>query len=96
MLLDPAKLTSRQLSPAEVVQRLQAANRQLIAGPLIGQNREVVLETGAFLSSAKDAGSVVVGVYGDKPVYLREVATSWTGRKSQASTYSWKRRSSFP
>ena len=53
VLLDPAKLASRQLSPAEVVPRLQAANRQLIAGPLAGNNREVVLETGAFLTSAE-------------------------------------------
>ena len=33
VLLDPARLASRQLSAAEVVQHLQAANRQLIAGP---------------------------------------------------------------
>ena len=55
--------------------RLQAANRQLIAGPLNSNNREVVLQTGAFLSSAKDAGNVVVGVHGGRPVYLRDVAT---------------------
>ena len=75
VLLDPAKLASRQLSAAELVPRLQAANRQLIAGPLNSDNREVLLQTGAFLASAKDAGNVVVGVHGDRPVYLRDVAT---------------------
>ena len=75
VLLDPARLASRQLSAAELVPRLQAANRQLIAGPLNSDNREVLLQTGAFLASAKDAGNVVVGVHGDKPVYLRDVAT---------------------
>ena len=75
VLLDPAKLASRQLSAAEIVPRLQAANRQLIAGPLNSDNREVLLQTGAFLTSAKDAGNVVVGVHGDRPVYLRDVAT---------------------
>jgi len=79
VLLDPARLASRQLSPAEVIQHLQAANRQLIAGPLVDHNREVVLEAGAFLASAKDAGNVVVGVYGEKPVYLREVAAILDG-----------------
>jgi multidrug efflux pump subunit AcrB len=74
VLLDPAKLASRQLSAADVAPRLQAANRQLIAGPLNSDNREVLLQTGAFLTSARDAGSVVVGVHGEKPVYLREVA----------------------
>jgi multidrug efflux pump subunit AcrB len=74
VLLDPAKLASRQLSAADVVPRLQSANRQLIAGPLADHNREVLLQTGSFLTSAKDAGNVVVGVHGEKPVYLRDVA----------------------
>ena len=75
VLLDPAKLASRQLSAADIVPRLQSANRQLIAGPLADHNREVVLQTGSFLTSAKDAGNVVVGVHAGKPVYLRDVAT---------------------
>ncbi|MEI8041927.1 MAG: efflux RND transporter permease subunit [Verrucomicrobiota bacterium] len=74
VLLDPAKLASRQLSAADIAPRLQASNRQLNAGPLTSQNREVLLQTGSFLASAKDAGNVVVGVHGGKPVYLREVA----------------------
>jgi multidrug efflux pump subunit AcrB len=74
ILLDPAKLASRQLSAAEVLPRLQAANRQLIAGPLTDHNREVLLQTGSFLTSARDAGSVVVGVREGKPIYLRDVA----------------------
>ncbi len=75
VLLDPAKLASRQLSAAELVPRLQAANRLLVAGPLNSDNREVLLQTGTFLTSAKDAGNVVVGLHGDRPVYLRDVAT---------------------
>jgi multidrug efflux pump subunit AcrB len=75
VLLDPAKLASRQLSAADVVPRLQSANRQLIAAPLTDHNREVLLQTGSFLTSAKDAGNVVVGMHGEKPVYLRDVAT---------------------
>ena len=74
VLLDPAKLAARQLSAGEIVPRLQGANRQLIGGPLNAQNQEVVLQVGGFLTSAKEAGNVVVGVHGGKPVYLREVA----------------------
>jgi len=74
VLLDPARLASRQLSAAEVLPRLQAANRRLSAGPVVAHNREVLLQTGAFLTSAKDAGSVVIGVHDGKPVYLRDVA----------------------
>ena len=75
VLLDPAKLASRNLSPAGLVPMLQQADRQYVAGELTSHNQEVVLETGAFLTSAEDVGNVVVGVFGGKPVYLRDVAT---------------------
>ncbi|MCO5051475.1 MAG: efflux RND transporter permease subunit [Verrucomicrobiae bacterium] len=74
VLLDPAKLASRNLSPAGLVPMLQQANRQFTAGGLTSENREVVIETGAFLRNAEEVGNVVVGVFGGKPVYLREVA----------------------
>jgi len=74
VLLDPIRLASRNLSAAEIVPMLIQANRQTIAGGLTSNNREVIVETGGFLSTAQDAGNVVVGVFEGKPVYLREVA----------------------
>ncbi|MCU0783243.1 MAG: efflux RND transporter permease subunit [Verrucomicrobia bacterium] len=79
VLLDPAKLASRNLSPAGLVPMLRQANKQFAAGGLTSENKEVVIETGAFLQNAEDVGNVVVGVYGGKPVYLREVATILDG-----------------
>ena len=75
VLLDPAKLASRNLSPVGLIPMLQQANRQYVAGGLTSNNKEVVVETGGFLTSAEDVGNVVVGVFGGKPVYLRDVAT---------------------
>jgi multidrug efflux pump subunit AcrB len=74
VLLDPLRLASRNLSAAEIVPMLIQANRQTIAGGLTSNNREVIVETGGFLSTAQDAGNVVVGVFEGRPVYLREVA----------------------
>jgi multidrug efflux pump subunit AcrB len=74
VLLDPAKLASRNLSPAGLVPMLRQANKQFAAGELTSENRDVVIETGAFLQSAEDVGNVVVGLFGGKPVYLSEVA----------------------
>lgn len=74
VLLDPLQLASRNLSAAEIVPMLRQANRQNVAGGLTSKNREVVVETGGFLSTAQDVANVVVGVYDGKPVYLREVA----------------------
>lgn len=86
VLLDPAKLASRSLSPAGIVPMLQQANRQYSAGGLTSNNREVRIETGAFVRSAEELGSVVVGVFGGKPVYLREVAEITDGAE-EASQY---------
>lgn len=74
VLLDPARLASRNLSPAGIIPIIQQANRQYKAGGLTSDNKEVVVETGAFLTSAEEVAQVVVGVYQGKPVYLRDVA----------------------
>jgi multidrug efflux pump subunit AcrB len=85
VLLDPARLASRNLTAAGIVPMLQQANRQFTSGGLTSENREVMIETGAFLKSAEDVGSVVVGVYGDRPVYLREVADVIDGAEEPAN-----------
>jgi multidrug efflux pump subunit AcrB len=74
VILDPARLASRSLSPAGIVPMLQQSNRQYRAGGITTANREVLVETGAFLKTAEDVGNVVIGVFSGKPVYLREVA----------------------
>src|SRR5512137_1710233 len=74
VLLDPVRLASRSLSPAGLVPMLRQANRQSSSGGLTSDNREVAIETGAFLTTAQEVGNVVVGVFGGRPVYLREVA----------------------
>lgn len=74
VLLDPGRIASRNLSAAGLVPMLRQANRQAAAGGLTSGNQEIVIETGAFLTSAEEVGNVVVGVFGGKPVYLREVA----------------------
>jgi len=74
VLFDPVKLAARGLSPAGIIPMLQQANRQLPAGGLTTDNHEVEVETGGFLRDAEDVRNVVVGVYGGRPVYVRDVA----------------------
>ena len=73
--LDPARLASRNLSPAGIVPMIQQSNRQFASGGLVSGDKEIAVETGAFLETAEDVGNIVVGVNNGKPVYLREVAT---------------------
>ncbi len=74
VLLDPVRLAARGLTPAGLVPMLRQSNRQFASGALTTGDREVMVETGGFLATAQDVGNVVVGVFGGKPVYLREVA----------------------
>ena len=83
--LDVAALAARNLTASQVVTQLQSANRQLHAGSRPFANTEILLETGAFLRDATDVGTVVVGVFQDRPVYLREVATLADGAEEPAS-----------
>ncbi|MEO6004996.1 MAG: efflux RND transporter permease subunit [Opitutus sp.] len=85
VLLDPVGLASRNLSAAGLVPKLQQGNRQYRSGGLTTNNREVVIETGGFLSSAEEVGRVVIGVFGGRPVYLREVATIVDGAEEPSN-----------
>lgn len=74
VLLDPARLASRGLSPVGIIPMLQQANRQFRSGELTTMNQAMVIETGAFLRTAEEVRNVVVGALGGRPIYLREVA----------------------
>ena len=72
--LDAVALAARGLSVTQLVPALQQANRQAQLGSLPTADTEVLLETGSFLRDATDVGAVVVGVFQNRPVYLRDVA----------------------
>lgn len=84
VLLDDAKMSSRGIAPAALVPMLQQSNKQLNSGTFSAQNRETIVETGDFLKNADDVGNVVVGVFGDRPVFLRDVATITDGPEEPA------------
>src|SRR5262245_36636556 len=96
VLLDPVRLASRNLSAAGLVPMLQQANRQFAAGGLTSENKEFVVETGAFLTQAADVGNVVVGVFGGRPVYLREVAAIVDGAEEPAQYVFYGRGAANP
>jgi multidrug efflux pump subunit AcrB len=86
ILFDPLRLAARHLTAADIAQRLQQANRQTYTGDLESLNREMMLQTGRFLSSAREMRRLVVGVYNNAPVYLGDVATVIDG-PSEPDTY---------
>ena len=88
VLLNPEALNAYQLSVQDVRASLQAANVSQNAGSLTQHNREVLVQTGNFLSNANEVRQLVVGVSGGKPVYLQDVAEVQDGA-DQPSSYVW-------
>jgi len=77
--LDPARLAARNLTPAGILPVLRQANRQSRAGEITASNEVVIIESGGFLETPREAGDIVLGTFDDAPVYLREVATITDG-----------------
>jgi multidrug efflux pump subunit AcrB len=88
VLLNPEALNAYQLSVQDVRASLQAANVSQSAGSLTQHNREVLVQTGNFLSNASEVKQLVVGVANGKPVYLQDVADVQDGA-DQPSSYVW-------
>jgi multidrug efflux pump subunit AcrB len=72
--LDPVRMASRGLTAAGLVPMLQQSNRQVRAGAITSGNRSILIESGGFITDGAEAGRVVIGVHGGRPVYLRDVA----------------------
>jgi len=74
IVLDPAKLAGYHMSPLQVAGALGLSNQRMPSGKFDSGNREYLLETGEFLRSCEDVRNVVIGVWGDKPVFVHNVA----------------------
>jgi multidrug efflux pump subunit AcrB len=72
--LDEARMAAYNVAPAMLVPALEQSNRQLQSGGFSSNNREFLVETGGFLHTADEVGGVVVSVFNNRPVYLRDVA----------------------
>ncbi len=76
--LDPARMRDRNVDVLGLKATLAGANLGMPSGSVLdaaqGDARMLSVETGEFLRSEDDIGSLVVGVIQGKPLYLREVA----------------------
>ncbi len=81
------RLSAYGLSPRAVAVALQGANMQDSAGAFERGGQVFKVETGPFLHSVDEVRNLMVGIYGDRPVYLRDVAEIKDGPR-EAITYS--------
>ncbi|BFT30571.1 efflux RND transporter permease subunit [Alteromonas sp. D210916BOD_24] len=73
--IDPNRLASYQLSLNDFRNALASANASADAGSLATQNEVIQLQVGTFLTSVDDVNALVVGVYNNAPIFVRDVAT---------------------
>jgi len=85
---DREKLASFNVSILQAYQALKGFNWRLPAGVANTLNREIQVDVGRFLKNTDEIGNVVVGVYGGRPVYLKDVARIADGPE-EPSTYVW-------
>lgn len=86
--LEPSKLKAYHLSPLEIMGALDKANFVLPSGTFSHMNQQYVVHTGGFLTDTKDVENVVVGVFNDKPIYLKNVAKV-TDQPGEAKNYTF-------
>ena len=75
VLLDPARMSARGVTPGEVAMALRSANARLQAGEANVGGTVVRVDVGAAITGAADVGAVIVTSRGGAPVSVRDVAT---------------------
>jgi len=85
---DRDRLASFNISILQAYQAIQSFNWRLPAGAMVNLDRELQVDVGAFLRDADEIGDVVAGVYGGRPVFLKDVATVFDGPE-EPSSYVW-------
>lgn len=74
IILDQDRMRAYHVDPLQVARQLQAANQNLPVGSFQAMNRDYLVETGEFLSNIRDVENLVVGVFGNRPVHLKNIA----------------------
>jgi multidrug efflux pump subunit AcrB len=74
VLLDPQALAGYNIDLNDLRQSLQAANHTQDNLPITRDNTEVMVQAGALLTTPEEIGALVIGVFNQKPVFLRDVA----------------------
>jgi multidrug efflux pump subunit AcrB len=72
--LDPRRVAGRGLTFGDIIQSLQATNRALQAGAVVGDDSSAPVQVGGFLADRDEVAALVVGVANGRPVYLEDVA----------------------
>lgn len=74
VVLDREQMASYNIDALSIAQQIQISNQQIGSGSFNSHDTEYLVETGQFLESTEDVSNLVVGVYKNSPIYLKQVA----------------------
>lgn len=107
VILQPEQMSAFHVSAQDIRDALKVSNASQPSGTLTANNREILVQTGTFLSSEADIKRLVVGVSDGKPVYMADVAQIvngpdtpdnyvWLGTGPAAAQQGVRQRGEFP
>ena len=82
---DPSRLRAYAISPLQIVGAFRKSNVLLPSGDFPSNNGQYLVDTGGFLSRPEEIGELVVSVFNDRPVYLKDVASISDGPEEPAN-----------
>lgn len=88
VIMDAERMNAYRISAQDIRDALQVSNASQPSGSLVENNREVLVQTGTFLSSSADVKQLVVGVAEGRPVFMTDVARVEDG-PDQPGRYVW-------
>ncbi|MDF1694865.1 MAG: efflux RND transporter permease subunit [Saprospiraceae bacterium] len=74
VILNKELMAQNKVDPLRIIQMIKANNTQFQSGKMVQSNQEILLNTGNFLERVEDVENLVVGVYQNMPIYLKQVA----------------------
>ena len=88
VIVEPERMNAYGISGQDIRSALQLSNAAQPSGDVVKDNKQLLVETGTYLTSAADVRRLVVGVIGDRPIYMSDVARIEDG-PDQPSRYVW-------
>ncbi len=74
VFLDPVRMAAFHLDAGTIAHVMKTANQESEIGSFPSTGGEILVHTGGFLRDADEVSRVVVGIHGNRPVYLIDVA----------------------
>ncbi|MGB5464078.1 MAG: efflux RND transporter permease subunit, partial [Aureibaculum sp.] len=89
VVLDKDKMAENGVDAIGIMQMIQANNQQSQSGSFVKNDTEYLVTTGKFLSNIEDVENLVVGVFKNMPVYLKQIAHIKDGPETPKSYVSF-------